>query len=110
MRGDLMVTSLNDPHARKLQHLVERILKGPGTLDVDVRRAIADDIGVAGALAAYVETVARRPYEISDSDIEELRRAGYSEDQIFEATISAALAAGLRRLEAGLGALRTESA
>jgi hypothetical protein len=37
--------------------------------------------------------------------VEGLRAAGYSEDQIFEATVSCALGAGLRRLDAGLSAI-----
>ena len=35
-----------------------------------------------------------------------LKEAGYSEDEIFEHTVAAALAAGLERLDAGLRALR----
>ncbi|HEU4996846.1 MAG TPA: hypothetical protein VFT29_18645 [Gemmatimonadaceae bacterium] len=57
------------------------------------------------ALKPYVEKVARNAYKVSDEDIEGLKRAGYSEDQIFEVTVSAALGAALQRLERGLIAL-----
>ena len=43
---------------------------------------------------------------INDDDIRELYRAHYSDDQIFEAAVSAALGAGLYRLECVLKVLR----
>ena len=45
-------------------------------------------------------------YKVTDRDVEELKKAGFTEDEIFEHTVSAAVAAGLERLDAGLGALR----
>ena len=36
---------------------------------------------------------------------DELKAAGFSEEEIFEHTVSAAVAAGLERLAAGLGTL-----
>ena len=44
-------------------------------------------------------------YRVTDADIQSLKDAGYSEDEIFEHTVSAAVAAGFTRLEAGLAAL-----
>ena len=41
----------------------------------------------------------------TDNDIEALRQTGYSEDAIFEITISAALGAATARLARGLSAL-----
>jgi alkylhydroperoxidase family enzyme len=38
--------------------------------------------------------------------VAELKEAGFSDDEIFEHTISAAVAAGLERLDAGLATLR----
>jgi hypothetical protein len=38
-----------------------------------------------------------------------LRRAGYSEDAIFEITVSAALGAGMIRLERGLAAMKGDT-
>jgi hypothetical protein len=51
-------------------------------------------------LAPYLDKVRTRAYTITDRDVEELRRAGVSEDEIFEATVSVACAEGLRRLDA----------
>jgi alkylhydroperoxidase family enzyme len=57
-------------------------------------------------LRPYLDKVRRQAYSVTDGDVEELKRAGFSEDEIFEHTVSAAVAAGLERLDAGLRALR----
>ncbi len=60
------------------------------------------------ALAAHVDTVARHAWRVAPEDVAALRAAGLSEDAIYEATVAAALGAGLLRLERGLAALRGE--
>ena len=61
---------------------------------------------VAGAetpredLAPYLAKVRAGAYAVTDDDVEELKRAGLTEDVIFEATVSVAIAEGLRRLDA----------
>lgn len=47
----------------------------------------------------------RHAYRVTDADVEALREGGLSEDEIFELTVSVAVASGLDRLEAGLRAL-----
>lgn len=64
--------------------------------------------GVAEAARSLVSKVAQHAYRVTDDDIDALRSAGYSEDAIFELTVSAALGAGCGRLERGLSALRGE--
>jgi alkylhydroperoxidase family enzyme len=54
---------------------------------------------------AYLETVRRHAYRVTDEHVAELRAGGLSEDEIFELTVAAAVAAGLERLDAGLRAL-----
>ena len=54
----------------------------------------------------YLEKVRHRAYRITDEDVEELRAAGYSEDEIFEQTVSVAVAEGLFRLDAALRTVR----
>jgi alkylhydroperoxidase family enzyme len=51
-------------------------------------------------LAPYLAKVRSGAYTVTDADVEELKRAGLSEDAIFEATVSVAMAEGLRRLDA----------
>jgi alkylhydroperoxidase family enzyme len=55
--------------------------------------------------AVYLEKVRLHAYRVTDADVQALKDTGHSEDQIFEQTVSAAVAAGLARLEAGLAAL-----
>ena len=57
-------------------------------------------------LTQYLEKVRLHAYEVTDSDVQRLKDAGFGEDEIFEHTVSAAVAAGLERLDAGLRALR----
>lgn len=56
--------------------------------------------------APYLEKVRVHAYEVTDADIARLKDAGFSEDEIFEQTVAAAVGAGLDRLEAGLATLR----
>ena len=55
--------------------------------------------------AGYLEKVRRHAYKTTDREIEELKAAGFSEDEIFEYTVSAAAAAGFERLAMALEVL-----
>ncbi|HEY8039003.1 MAG TPA: hypothetical protein VIF15_04385 [Polyangiaceae bacterium] len=57
------------------------------------------------AFAAYLDKVARRAYTTTDEEVAALLAAGHGEDEVFEETIGAALAAAITRYEAGLRAL-----
>jgi hypothetical protein len=54
---------------------------------------------------AYLDKVRLHAYRITDGDLKSLLDAGHSEDEVFEQTVSVAVAAGLERLEAALEAL-----
>ena len=56
-------------------------------------------------LASYLEKVRLHAYKVTDGDVDELKEAGFSEDETFEHTISTAVAAGLERIDAGLATL-----
>lgn len=96
---------MDDRHGNKLALLTRRVFTSEGALDPEVRGAIAVGREVPPDLAPYLEKVARCAYKVTDEDVQSLREAGYTEDQIFEATVCAALGAGLTRLRAGLVAL-----
>lgn len=98
-----------DPYDRKLARLRNAVLSGPGSLSPALRQAISAGREPAGALGAYVKKVAEHAYLVSDEDIAELHQSDYTDDQIFEATVSAALGAGLFRLECVLRALRSKA-
>ena len=70
-----------------------------------LRVAARPDRPTGPGLEAYLELVRQQAYRITDEDVAAAKAAGHSEDEIFEQTVSAAVAEGLRRLEAGLGAM-----
>ena len=74
-------------------------------LIADLREAAQPHRSTPPEFTAYLDKVRNEAYKVTDADVQALKEAGYSEDQIFEHTISAAVAAGLERLDAGLGSL-----
>jgi hypothetical protein len=103
----------------KVQRMVEALEQSPGATVPALRRTVAARAaalsgaareGVDGPanIAGYVENVALHAYRTSDDDIEALKRDGYSEDAILEITFSAAVGAGLARMEIGLSALHPD--
>jgi alkylhydroperoxidase family enzyme len=71
-----------------------------------LREAARPERPAPAEMASYLEKVRHHAYKVTDRDVEELKSAGFSEDEIFEHTVSAAAAAGLERLGAGLETLR----
>lgn len=99
--------NLDDPYADKLERLRYAVLSGPGSLAPNMRRAISEGVYDSTPLGAFAQKVAEHAFRVNDDDIRGLQRANYSDDQIFEAAVSAALGAGLFRLERVLAVLRT---
>lgn len=101
-----------------IQRVIDAVLNTPGDTDPSVRHAVearAAELGgrptdesseIPPPMTAYVDKVALQAYETTDADIDALREAGYSEDAMFEITLSAAVGAGIARMERGLAALR----
>ena len=71
----------------------------------DLREAAQPDRPAPPEFAAYVEKVRNAAYTVTDADVQRLKDAGYSDDEIFEQTVAAAVGAGLHRLEKGLACL-----
>ena len=67
---------------------------------IEELRALVPAARTPAPLAPYLDKVRDRAYTVTDDDVDELKRAGVSEDEIFEATVSIAIAEGLRRLDA----------
>ena len=77
-----------DRHAEAMERVVAAVRRGR-------RDAPAD----------YLDRVRTRAYTITDEGVAGLLAGGLSEDDVFEATLNAALDAALGRLDAGLAAL-----
>lgn len=71
-----------------------------------LREAAQPDRPAPDEMRTYLEKVRLNAYKVTDRDIEELKAAGFSEDEIFEQTVATAVAAGFERLDAGLATLR----
>jgi alkylhydroperoxidase family enzyme len=94
-----------DPYLLMVKRLRESVLDERGTLNLAVREAATAVAEVPGVVGRYIRKVAQGDYTYIDTDISALRQEGYSDDQLFESTVSAALGAGLERRHAGLSAL-----
>src|SRR5437016_2671801 len=90
---------------RAVAELRRRVVDGPGRLSAAVRRQAFSGGSLAPELMAYAEKIRSCAYQVTEQDVTALKEAGYTEDQIFELTVSLALAAGMARLDAGLTAL-----
>ena len=75
-------------------------------LIAELRAASQSDRPAPPVMRGYLDTVRRHAFRVTDGDVERLKAAGFSDDEIFEHTVAAAVAAGLERLDAGLRALR----
>ncbi len=75
-------------------------------LIADLRAAAQPDRTAPPNFGPYLEKVRRHAYRVTDADVQRLKDTGFSEDEIFEHTVTAAVAAGLERLDAGMRALR----
>ena len=64
-----------------------------------LRVVVAGTAPAPPEMDGYLEKVRDRAYSVVDRDIEELKEAGFSEDEIFEQTVAVAIAEGLRRLD-----------
>ena len=75
------------------------------------KRAVAEpgtplrDGSLPPSLLQYVETVARHAYRVTDEDVQKLKNAGHTEEEIFDVTVNAAIGSALYRLECGMAAL-----
>ncbi len=106
-----------DLHPANIKALTEAVLNSEGISKLEIRHAVEARVAKHGGatrqaevlpddLIAYVDKVAFHAYKVTDEDIENLKASGYSEDEIFEITVSAALGAGLARVEHSLNLLK----
>ena len=88
-----------------LSSLVARVLEGEGRASPDNRRAAFDNEGLAEPVRTFVDKVAHRARKVTDADVGTLRKAGLSEDQIYEIVVCAAIGQATRQYQNALTAL-----
>ena len=108
---------MQNRYSTQVKQLIKAVLTSPAITNTITRQALENfsaaqsdrihvHIGeIPPILQSYLEKVVRHAYKVTDDDIESLSQAGYVEEMILEITVSAALGAGMGRLERGLAAL-----
>lgn len=98
------------------ERIAEALLNTPGELSAAQREGLLryargeqDAPPPDPALRPLIDKALTQAYKIVDADITRLRDAGFSEDALYEAIVTAAAGAGLRRIDAGLRALESAS-
>ncbi|MFN8443479.1 MAG: hypothetical protein U0175_22065 [Caldilineaceae bacterium] len=100
----------------QVRKLRDKLLTCAGVIKPEERRQIEayaarlsggqrEPVSIPVALQPYVDKVTKYAYKVTDNDIAQLKAAGYSEDAIFEITVSATLGASSARFERGLNLL-----
>jgi alkylhydroperoxidase family enzyme len=85
--------------------LVTRILERDGLASHAQRRAAFDNAGLPDPLRTLIDKVAMRAYAVTDQDIAAVRASGFSEDQIFELVVCAAIGQASRQVDTAFAAL-----
>jgi hypothetical protein len=81
----------------------DTVLEGPGDVDRSIRRQVAHG-EPPPELRALVRKIRDHAYRVTDADVDALR-AHYSEDQLFEVIVAAAVGASEHRLQRALAML-----
>ena len=84
--------------------LLDRVTAGDGKAGTEQRKAAFAGTGPEGA-RPLVEKVAKHAYKVTDEDIAAAKAAGFTEDQLFELVVCAAIGQANRQLETALAAL-----
>lgn len=98
-------TAMPDDKRAAHRALVDRVLNGPGTTTAQQRAEAFENTDVNPALRTLIGKVAATPTQITDADFDNARAAGFTEDQIFELVIAAAVGRTTRMYESALAAL-----
>jgi len=85
--------------------LEDRILNGEGRTSPEQRARAFGNAGLSEPLAGLLVKVVTRPTQVTDADFAAARAAGFSEDELFELVICAAVGQSARLYDAGLAAL-----
>ena len=85
--------------------LRDRIVNGQGRASAELRARAFSNAGLSGPLDVLLGKVATRPTQVTDADLAATREAGFSEDELFELVICAAVGQSARLYDAGLAAL-----
>jgi alkylhydroperoxidase family enzyme len=89
--------------------LEEQILAGDAKASPEQRAAAFTNTDVPAAVQELIGKVATTPEQVTDADFAAAEAAGFSEDQVFELVVAAAVGQSARLYDAGLAALAAAS-
>jgi hypothetical protein len=87
------------------QLLVNRILHGPGQAPAEQRARAFENRDLPAPLRPLLDKVAADSARVTDADFATAIQAGFTEDELFELVICAAVGQSTRQYKAGLAAL-----
>jgi hypothetical protein len=96
-----------DRYGHLVRRLRDAVVRGPGVADPALQEEVVrlgrgEEAPVPAPVRGYTDKVVRASDQVTAADVAALRAAGFTEDQVFEVTVAAAVGAGLHRLERGL--------
>ncbi|MGA6207510.1 hypothetical protein [Nocardia testacea] len=90
--------------------LVDSVLTGAGSASPEQRARAFAGAGLPPPVDTLIDKVVTHPGRITDADFGSAKAAGFSEDQLFELVICAAVGRSARLYAAGLAALAAADA
>jgi hypothetical protein len=93
--------------ARLRMALLQCVVGEEGRASRNLRRAAFENTVLTEPLRRLIEKVVRQPTQISGGDFTALRASGFTEDQLFELVVCAAVGAADRQLESAIEALKS---
>ncbi|HEX6448925.1 MAG TPA: hypothetical protein VF060_05645 [Trebonia sp.] len=84
---------------------MDNVLKGEGRASAEQRASAFRNADVPPPLQTLIGKVVTSPAQVTDADFAAAKASGFSEDQLFELVISAAVGQSARLYDAGLTAL-----
>ena len=96
-----------DEDGKRAAHraLVDRVLTGEGRASPELRARAFSNAGLPAPLHTLIGKVATSPAQVTDADFTAAKTAGFTEDQLFELVVCAAVGQSDRLYESGLAAL-----
>lgn len=92
------------------RELVNRILHGRGCAQASQRARAFDHAELPDPLRPLLDKVATESAQVTDADFARAQEAGFTDDQLFELVICAAVGEATRQYEAALAALAEATA
>jgi hypothetical protein len=96
-----------DEDSKRAAHraLVDHVLTAAGRASAQQRARAFGNEGLPPPLDVLIGKVAAKPAQVTDADFAAAKAAGFTEDELFELVVCAAVGQSARLYEAGLAAL-----